>query len=315
MAGIPQKLSKGQKREVSKILIKQVIAGLAILAIFTGLSIWGIYVRIEQKTEKLIAEQFKEPRIQQLLKEVAENQAKKIIEETLTPSIKKANESIKLKNQSLDAFVTKFETKYNDTLKKISQELKYLQKRNDILKLTDKAIGYGDAGSYEKLLRTSDTTTDEDLMAIVRTEIFRIKSFYATASRIGEIDLTFPFGDKVLKNEKIPTDVLLNTLKLSKNWKIRGMVADLLGNRKEKTVPEALLKALNTDQNLDVRRKAENSFVRITGYEFKDNNILCVKAEEKWWESNKEEKNDKLEELQTLKKLLNNKKQKEIKNL
>lgn len=93
MAGKPQTLSSGQKKEVVTILRKQVAAGVlvgfAILSGVTGLSLWGIARRVEQNMESLVAEQFKEPQIQTVVRDVAAGQANAMMLEQIQPEVKR----------------------------------------------------------------------------------------------------------------------------------------------------------------------------------------------------------------------------------
>ena len=91
MAGKPQTLSKGQQDEVSSILRKQVLTWslifLAVLTGVTGLSLWGIKCRVEKKMEELVAAQFQEPRIRELLHETAADRANAIIMDQVRPEV------------------------------------------------------------------------------------------------------------------------------------------------------------------------------------------------------------------------------------
>lgn len=66
----------------------------------------------------------------------------------------------------------------------------------------------------------------------------------------------------------------------------RGRAAQILADRKEKEVPEALINSIKTDPSLDVLECSIRSFCRLTGcisYDlFKSKPII------NWWEENKE---------------------------
>lgn len=91
MSGRPQSLSKGQKEEVIRILRgkiwKWILIGLPILTCITGLSLWGIWKRIHQNMESLVAQQFEEPRIQQVVNEVASEYASSMMLEQIQPEV------------------------------------------------------------------------------------------------------------------------------------------------------------------------------------------------------------------------------------
>jgi hypothetical protein len=98
MAGKPQTLSKGQEEEVIKILRKQIIAGLiiglALLTGITGISLWGIKIRLENKMENLVAKQFEEPRIQTVVSNVAERKAERLLSEQINPEVERFKKEI-----------------------------------------------------------------------------------------------------------------------------------------------------------------------------------------------------------------------------
>ncbi len=91
MAGKPQSLSKGQAEEVTRILRKKLVAyvlvGSTILVALTGASLWGVMKRVENKMEELVARQFEEPRIQEVVRTVATERADALMEEQIQPEV------------------------------------------------------------------------------------------------------------------------------------------------------------------------------------------------------------------------------------
>lgn len=91
MAGKPQTLSEGQKKEVVRILrnqlIKWILISLTLLSILTGLSIYKILKNTEEKVEELVAKQFEEPRIQEVVRQVAAERASVLMTEQITPEV------------------------------------------------------------------------------------------------------------------------------------------------------------------------------------------------------------------------------------
>ncbi len=91
MPSKPQTLSEGQKDEVARIirnkLLKWVLIFFAILAGLTGASLWGIMKRTETEMEKLVAKQFEEPRIQEVVRQVAAERASALMTEQITPEV------------------------------------------------------------------------------------------------------------------------------------------------------------------------------------------------------------------------------------
>jgi len=133
MAGKPQKLTQGQKEEVVSILRKKVLCGVltgfAILAGITGLSLWGIYHRVTAQMQTLVAKQFEEPRIQQIVQNAAAERASVLMTEQITPEVddfkKKVNQQLQdlyvlvKKIQKLAAESRKYEQAMQNSLAKI----------------------------------------------------------------------------------------------------------------------------------------------------------------------------------------------------
>ena len=93
MAGKPQTLSKGQKDEVVRIFRKKLLKWMAIffaiLTGITGMSLWSIWQCMETKMEDLVAKQFGEPQIQEVVRQAAAEQASVLMSEQITPEVNK----------------------------------------------------------------------------------------------------------------------------------------------------------------------------------------------------------------------------------
>jgi len=111
MAGIQQKLSKGQQDEVVLIfrnkLLTWTLIGFALLAGLTGFSLWGIMNRVEHKMEDLVAKQFEEPRIQKVVRDVAAERASSLMKEQVAPEVAKFKSDIEDQLNELQEIVAK----------------------------------------------------------------------------------------------------------------------------------------------------------------------------------------------------------------
>ena len=114
MVGKPQTLSEGQKKEVSRFLWNKVLTVslivLALLTGITGLSLWGIKCRLEQKLETLVAQQFEEPRIQTVVSNVAETKAVVLLTEQILPEVEKFKREINKQLEEIRSAVATIET-------------------------------------------------------------------------------------------------------------------------------------------------------------------------------------------------------------
>ena len=116
MVARPQTLSKGQKSEVTRLLWKEILAvSLVMLALLSGIigySLWEIYDRLEQKLEGLVANQFEEPRIQEVVNNVAETKAESLLIEQILPEVEKFKGEIDSKLEEIRSIVARIETEH-----------------------------------------------------------------------------------------------------------------------------------------------------------------------------------------------------------
>ena len=158
-----------------------------------------------------------------------------------------------------------------------SAQLEVLRKRNELMVLGDKALS-GERKAYIKLLEMAD----KDNAALA--EIFRVQSFYQSCDRIPKVLELKDKAGIVFKNLSIPTIYLIDALLNNPDWRIRGGAANLLGYRKEKTVPLALIESMKNENELDVLQASINAFSRLTGY--RDVYVLEPLPTIKWWRQN-----------------------------
>lgn len=294
----------GIKTDIKKWYRKRatfIIGGFSLLTIY---ALFQIYTNVITKSQEFIANsitlKFAEPKITNTLNEVAENQAQKIIENNLNPAIQKATSFVNQKIESFQKDLQEFNKKYDSELEKLVKEVDYIKNRNNVLKLGDEAIATGDAASFEKLKNIYESSTDNDIKMIALSEIFRIKNNFATMTRIKgiEVKYTDSKSGKEFIEKDIPTEALIQGLKEAQPWQYRARIAELLKEKKEKQVPEALLNALKNDDNLEVRKKAMDSFEAITN--FKSRDVFNYDLAKEWWEKNKKNAEKDLKDLQTI---------------
>lgn len=257
-------LTPKQKTEIIKSLRKSIftdiLKAIGIISAVTGLSIFGIYMNVKGKIEniliKRIEKQFEEPTINTLVQNVAKNEAKTILDKQILPEVSNFKSYI-------DDIKTKYETDYS-TLKK---EISKLETRNHILSFGDEAISKASRSALEYLYKLQTEPNNSNLFNIISAEIARVKTFWCTVTTISGITLKIKNQDGAIKNESdLTTDELIKLLLEDEVYSSRAKSAQLLGNRKEKHVAEALMQCIKKDQHLEVVRDAVNSFKLITGY-------------------------------------------------
>jgi len=306
-----EQLKRNQEDIVSEIKIELkkwlkkwstfLVGGFSLLTIY---ALYCIYTNVIDKSEKFITEsitlKFAEPKIAKTLNLVAENQAHKIIEDNLNPAIQKAILSVNEKILFFEKDLEEFKEKYDLQLKKLAQEVNYLKNRNEVLKLSDEAIATGDATPFEQLQNIYDSSADEHIKKSALSEILRVKNHFATMTRIKGVNVRYtdPKTGKEFTDSEIPTEALIQGLRERAPWQIRARTAQLLKERKEKQVPEALLDSVKNDEKLEVRKEALNSFESITGFSSRD--VFDYTAAKKWWEGNKQNVQGGLKDLVTI---------------
>jgi len=157
----------------------------------------------------------------------------------------------------------------------------------EIQRLQDKALE-GDFSSYELLKEYN--SEDLDLNERARSAIFSIKRFYIGITKVRGIELFRKDEEgNLVKVENYETSLLIDDLLQNKDWKARAKAAELLRNRKEVGVPEALLDSMENDPNLWVRKEALKSFESVT--EFKASDVFQFETgiPRKWYVKNQEE--------------------------
>ncbi len=284
---------------------RKYIGGGILSLIIMGITIYfSVIAKSTKYITNSITDKFAEPKIEETLKEVAKNQANIILENSLNPTIQEALLSVDQKIGLFDIDLQEFKKQYDQELKMLAQEVEYIKNRNEVLKLSDRASASGDAEAFEKLGNISNSSKDENIRMLALSEIFRIKSQIATMTRIKGIEVRYidPKTGKEFIEEEIPTEALIKELKEAPFWKHRARIAELLKTRKEKQVPEALLEALRTDKNLEVRKKALDSFESITGFRSPD--VIKYKPASEWWKDNKKDIEPKLQDLQTMEEVI-----------
>ncbi len=76
-----------------------------LLSGITGLSLWGIKVKLERKLETLVAAQFQEPKVQQVVQEAAKTQATKLLNDQINPEVDKFKRDVAEKVAGVSAAV------------------------------------------------------------------------------------------------------------------------------------------------------------------------------------------------------------------
>lgn len=157
----------------------------------------------------------------------------------------------------------------------------------EIQRLQDKALE-GDFSSYELLKEYN--SEDLNLNERARSAILSIKRFYIGITKIRGFELFRKDEEgNLVKVENYETSLLIDDLLQNKDWRARAKAAELLRDRKEVGVPEALLDSMENDPNLWVRKEALISFESVTEFIAGDVFQFETGIPRKWYLENIEE--------------------------
>ena len=280
---VKSEILKWAKKWGSIVLV--VVSILAFIGI--SVSLVSIYNKVTDNSSKFITElidkQFSMPNVESTLKNVAEKEAKTIIAEHVQPEIEKVKEEV----NSFELFLNDFQKKYDAELTKITQEVYFISKRNEIIKIGDRAINYGDRDAFNQLMELVNTEKN-DFKEMARAELFKVKKFYVLINRFLDANVSYKDTEgNIIKDEQVPTNILIECLLKDNQWKMRARAAACLRTKKEKGVINALAESIKNDKNLDVLRESICSFEILTGYTNPD--VLDGRPAIQWWEENRAE--------------------------
>ena len=272
-----------------------------LLALF-GVSYPTIRAKVEEMVTSQIAQRFAQPRTRDTFQEVAENQASNMLRDEIQPAV--------------DRFRADLQKEYQA----VSEEVSRLRIQNKLPILGDKAISQADRQSLEEIYHIVQTAPEHSSLKKVAIEqLERVECQYGFGGRthlIMEIITTRPEDSTVWDEEftvmkiskNITTDKIIMRLS-DPEWRVRAKSAMLLGGRKEKGVPDILLKVIREDKHLDVVRWAIISFHNITKVRIRaidpfgaDNpwdvrGMFDFHGLEQWWQAHSAEVNERLADI------------------
>ncbi|MFH1479607.1 MAG: hypothetical protein ABIG92_07585 [Candidatus Omnitrophota bacterium] len=291
-----QKLIEELKIIISRMIWKKIIFIIFILGILIGAGAYYIYNSIRGDVIRLIASQFEKEDIKDLIDEVASSEAKDILKEGILPEIANIKKDVLRETSSFKDTLEDYKIKFRDEYKTFDAEIIFLKKLNMLKKLSDKAVADGNRDSFKALQQIIDSFPEPDLMSAAKSELRNVKAFYENKSAAKGVPIShFGSDGKQVKDADMATHYLIFALRNDGDWKIRARAANLLGDRKEKGVPEILLDAAEKDISLDVLKACLLSFEKITGYEGSE--VFGYEQARDWWAKNDRKINEKLSEL------------------
>ena len=268
-------------------------AVLGIIALITGFSIVGGINYIKDIVVDRVDKQFKEKNIAKVVEEAAKDKAESLLLKKINPQIENFQKVTNKKVEDFDSFLKAMKESYENDHKALKKEVAKLQLRNHILELGDKAISHADRTALNELLRLEKNPPDANLLDAINCQIGTVKAFWISVTRIKGKTLKDLLQDGTLKEEKeYTTPELIELLLKHKNCLVRVRAAKIINRCYEKGVPEALIKCMEQDLDLEVLKYAKDAFEIITGY--KGSDVFNIKPLKNWWKIHSAEINKKL---------------------
>jgi len=284
------RIIKGLKRNV----LRDVLFLAGALAIITILSLWGIKEGLERKSIKRIDEQFETPEIQELLEDVARTKTKELMQRQIDPELKRLRKELSEKVAQFEKYQSEMKERLQRSYQAITNEGLKFQRRGSIFELGDAAISQMSRSAYEELLELLNDPRDASLQLAARSEIIRVNHALMNSARIAGVTLSGQgSGDTTIEESDFTTQDLIDFLIDDPDWRFRARSAQLLADKKELGVPEALLDAMENDENMEVFKHAVRAFKTVTGCIAPDTFEYEYCSE--WWAANSETVNEKLE--------------------
>jgi hypothetical protein len=285
-----QRVVKGLKRNILRDML--LLAGA--LGIITILSLWGIKESLKKIALERIDEQFEQPRIQILLEEVARSKSNDLMERQINPELKRLRRKLSGQVDEFEKFQSMMRERLQTDYQLISNEVLRFQRRGDIFELGDTAIGDMSRSAYEELREILNDPSDALLQLAAKSEIIRVNNAFANSTRTSGITLSMQgTGDATLEESGLTTRELIDILIDDPDWRFRARSAQLLTEKKELGVPEALLEAMKDDENLEVLKNAAKAFETVTGS--RAPGVFEYEYFSEWWETNSATVNETLE--------------------
>ena len=285
----PGELSPEAEKRIFRGLKRNLLRNMCFFAgaffLIIAISLWSIKEGMEKVVIKNIEQRFEEPRIQTLLQEVARKKAQDMMERQIDPELQRFREALSDRLSELEEYRYVMKEKMQKDYQVFSNDGLRFQKRSTLYELADTAIEYMSRSAYEKLLEFVNNPADPSLQLAAKAEITRINSVLRSSTRTAGVRLSMETTGETADNaSEITTPELIETLFNDAAWKSRARSAQLLADRKELGVPEALMESMREEENLEVLKDSIRAFEDLTG--FRAPEILGYEYCNDWWELN-----------------------------
>jgi hypothetical protein len=307
------------RQDVETQIDKRLVRLTALGVIVVGLAWWSTLQPIRRLVTQRLDREFASANIRVLISDASQKaasaQTKGMMENILKPAVDAALHQIQQESDKVTQFSQQLQSttqkdinqvrtdldseraqekkemdglrqEYTAELSKLKVLTDYEEKVRDIQLLEGAAV-QGDAGAFTKLVtyKSGDHTLDDAAQAAA----LESKGMYIIGSRGKGISIAFTYNDGTkVTDDKIATGILESTFLLNQtqHWEARDKAAELLADRREIGVVELLLRSMQADPNLWVRRAALRSFESQTNYQ--EHDVFDFDGAADWWTKNKQ---------------------------
>lgn len=257
----------------------------------------GAVESVRKSVNIRLNEEFQTPRIQQTVSDAAAAQSKTLMDQRITPEVRRIRDQTAADLRKFQDFLHGYETNYKTDFDKLSkttgasealvqslrEQIEIISLRNRVAELGDAAITDGDRSSFDVLNNVADDPAQTaEARKLNFSEALQVKKFWIGINRIKAQQFTWRGSDgKPMEENQLSTCDLLRELQNSGIWQVRAKAAQLLSDHHEVGVPEGLLAAIKSDRNLHVVADAVHSFGSVTGFQSPD--VFGQPFIENWW--------------------------------
>lgn len=303
------------KREISERLLRTGLLGLIVI----GFAWWSTFQPLRQAVKERLDREFASKNIKALILDAAtraaQSQSKEMIQGTLRPAIDQAKEGIRQDSNNMRLFEKGLRKESRQSINRLQVELKqeHEQQRRSMGSLREEytkdlgrlqaAVDYEGRlrdiqlqkdsaveGSFSAFERLAEYRShDQGLVTEAQVALMAVKGFYIVGTRTKGVHIWLknPDGSNGAEDENIPASSLIAQFLFGQpRWELRAKAAQLLGGKRQAGVAEALLRSMQTDPNLWVRRESLRSFEQLTG--FAEQDVFDFKRAAQWWQKNKD---------------------------
>lgn len=284
---ISPQLSEHQEKEIAEILKEKLprhkrflwqiswrvcVGAFAIIGIVGTITGWSILDRMRELTKVVyskVEEQFKTPRITQIVQEVAEHRATKLLHDDIDPQVQDFRKSVESRLKEAEASknrILELEKKVAQTRADITTSYESLAKETELFRLVSDAK-LGDRKAFDVIQQFAQTQTNH--LGITAKSLLEDIRYHF------ELFKTDPFSERKQlvntltgQNFRAPAEQLYASVVNIPQYNTRVACVEECGKRGLKFMVGRLVEVVKGDLNLKVSSRAVSNIETLTGEKF-----------------------------------------------